>query len=306
MNPLLSIAPEVADALHQGKPVVALESTIISHGMPWPQNVETALAVEAAVREQGAIPATIALRKGACMVGLSTGEIEELGKAKNVWKVSIRDMGYVLSTGSYGATTVAATLRIAAMAGIRVFVTGGIGGVHRGAESSMDISADLTELARTPAAVVSAGVKSILDIGRTLEYLETLGVPVVTYKQDAFPSFYSQESGYASPLRLDTVEEIAALLHSHWQLELPSAVLVANPLPAAQALDTGIMEQHITEALAAAAAAGIRGKEVTPFLLQYIATHTKGESLEANMALIRHNATFGAQLAVAYAAASKN
>lgn len=303
MNSLLTIDPEVAAALQQGKPVVALESTIISHGMPWPQNVETALAVETAVRNQGAVPATIALSHGRCRVGLSATEIEQFGKAADVWKVSLRDMGFVLSSGGYGATTVAATMRIAAMAGIRVFVTGGIGGVHRGAEHSMDISADLTELSRTPVAVVSAGVKSILDIGRTLEYLETLGVPVVTYAQDAFPSFYCRESGYSTPLRLDTVEQMAALLHNHWQLELPSAVLIANPLPAAEALDAATMEHHINEALQAAAAAGIKGKEVTPFLLQYIATHTKGESLEANIALIRHNAAFGARLAVAYAAA---
>ena len=213
-HPLLTILPEVAEALRTGRPVVALESTIISHGMPYPKNVETALSVEAMVRSKGAIPATIAIMDGKCYVGLTEEQVTFFGQAKGVWKVSLRDIPYVLSKNLYGATTVAATMRIADMAGIKIFVTGGTGGVHRGAASSMDISADLTEMTQTSVAVVSAGVKSILDIELTLEYLETKGIPVVTYGQDAFPSFYSSKSGYTSPLRLDTPEEIAALLHT--------------------------------------------------------------------------------------------
>ncbi|HSN60764.1 MAG TPA: pseudouridine-5'-phosphate glycosidase, partial [Ferruginibacter sp.] len=233
MAPFLNISEAVKDALQQGKPVVALESTIISHGMPWPKNVDTALAVEAAVAQNGAVPATIAIFKGQCHVGLNKEQIEYFGKASNVWKVSIRDIPYVLGQHLYGATTVAATMHIAAMAGIKIFVTGGIGGVHRGAAQSMDISADLTEMAQTSVAVVSAGVKSILDIGLTLEYLETKGIPVVTIGQDEFPGFYTANSGYASPLRLDTAIEIAAMLNIKWQMNLPGAVLIANPVPAA-------------------------------------------------------------------------
>ena len=217
MNQYLSILPAVQEALQTGQAVVALESTIISHGMPYPQNVETALRVEAAVRAQGAIPATIAIMDGRCYVGLTAAQIELFGKTTGIWKVSLRDMPYVITKQLFGATTVAATMRIASMAGIRVFVTGGIGGVHRGAETSMDVSADLTEMGQTNVAVVSAGVKSILDIGLTLEYLETLGIPVVTVGQDAFPSFYSRESGYASPLRIDEPAEIAALLDAKWK-----------------------------------------------------------------------------------------
>jgi pseudouridine-5'-phosphate glycosidase len=262
--------------------------------------VETALAVEQVVRDNGAVPATIAIFDGKCHVGLSAAQVEYFGKAKDVWKVSLRDMPYVISKNLYGATTVAATMRIAAMAGISIFVTGGIGGVHRGAETSMDISADLTEMAQTSVAVVSAGVKSILDIGLTLEYLETKGIPVVTYGQDEFPSFYSRKSGFRSPLRLDTAKEIAALLHTKWQLGLSGAALIANPVPEKFEIASGEMEGHIQQALAAAKEKNITGKEVTPFLLQYIATHTKGESLEANIALIKHNAKVGAEIAVAY------
>jgi pseudouridylate synthase len=301
MQPFLHILPEVLQALQQGQPVVALESTIISHGMPYPKNVETALAVEQAVRDNGAIPATIAIIGGKCHVGLSAAEIEIFGREKNVWKVSLRDMPYVLSKNLYGATTVAATMRIAALAGIKVFVTGGTGGVHRGAASSMDISADLTEMAQTSVAVVSAGVKSILDIELTLEYLETKGIPVVTLGQDEFPSFYSSKSGYASPLRLDTAEEIAEMLHIKWKMGINGSVLVANPLPAAQEIPRDEMEMHIQKALAAAEARQVKGKEVTPFLLQYLAEHTHGESLQSNIALILHNAKVGAAIAAAYA-----
>lgn len=297
---LLNILPEVAQALAEGKPVVALESTIISHGMPYPKNVETALAVEKTVRDNGAIPATIAIMNGKCHVGLSADELEYFGKAKDVWKLSLRDMPYVISQNLFGATTVAATMRIASMAGIKVFVTGGIGGVHRGAENTMDISADLTEMAQTSVAIVSAGVKSILDIGLTLEYLETKGIPVVTYGQDEFPSFYSSKSGYASPLRLDSTKEIAQLLKVKWQLGLNGSVLIANPLPPAQEVPSAIIDVHIQAALDAAAQQNIKGKDVTPFLLQHIAGHTRGESLEANIALILNNAKVGSEIAVEY------
>ena len=299
MNKYLNIHPEVQDALNTGKAIVALESTIISHGMPYPKNVATAIAVEQTVRENGAIPATIAIFDGKCHVGLTPEQLEFFGKERNVWKVSLRDMPYVISQNLYGATTVAATMRIASMAGIRLFVTGGIGGVHRGGENSLDISADLTEMSQTSVAVVSAGVKSILDIGLTVEYLETKGIPVVTIGQDIFPSFYSRSSGYRSPLRLDTPEAIASLLNTKWELGLKGTVLIANPVPSNQEIATDEMEVHIQKALEAAAIQNIKGKEVTPFLLKYIADHTKGESLEANIALIKHNAGEGAKIAVA-------
>jgi len=302
MNSFLEITAEVKDALATNKPLVALESTIISHGMPYPKNIETALAVEDVVRKNGAVPATIAIFAGKCHIGLTHEQLEYFGKANDVWKVSLRDMPYVITKNLYGATTVAATMRIASMAGIKIFVTGGIGGVHRGAEINMDISADLTEMAQTSVAVVSAGVKSILDIGLTLEYLETKGIPVVTIGQDEFPSFYSRKSGFLSPLRLDTAKEIAALLDSKWKLGLNGAVLVANPVPAAYEIAAAEMEVHIVQALSAAKVANVSGKNVTPFLLQYIADHTKGESLETNIALIKHNAKAGAELAKAYQA----
>jgi len=301
MSPLIEIHPEVQDALANNKPIVALESTIIAHGMPWPKNVATALAVEDMVRKNGATPATIAILDGKCYVGLTNQQIEYLGKAPGVWKVSLRDMPFVLSKQLNGATTVAATMRIASMAGIKIFVTGGIGGVHRGATSTMDISADLTEMGQTSVAVISAGVKSILDIELTLEYLETKGIPVVTIGQAEFPCFYSAKSGYPSPLRLDSPVEIAALLHAKWSLGLEGAVLIANPVPFGQEVDRAVMELHIQQALAAAAQQNIRGKELTPFLLQYIATHTAGESLETNIALILNNAKVGAGIAVAFA-----
>jgi len=302
MHSFLHIHPEVAAALANGKPVVALESTIISHGMPFPQNVVTAKAVEQAVRDNGAIPATIAIFDGKCYVGLTAEQLDFFGQAKDVWKVSLRDMPYVISQNLYGATTVAATMRIAAMAGIKVFVTGGIGGVHRGAEKTMDISADLTEMANTSVAVVSAGVKSILDIGLTLEYLETKGIPVVTFGQDEFPSFYSRSSGYTSPLRLDDTTAIAQLLDTKWKLGLNGTVLIANPVPGNQEVAADVIEGHILAALADADVQQIKGKAVTPFLLQHIAAHTQGESLDANIALIINNAKLGAGIAVAYSA----
>jgi len=305
MNSFLEIHPEIQSALAEGKPVVALESTIISHGMPYPKNVETALAVEDVVRENGAIPATIAIMNGKCYVGLNKEQVELFGKEKNAWKVSLRDMPYVISKKLYGATTVAATMRIASMAGIKIFVTGGIGGVHRGAETSMDISADLTEMENTSVAVVSAGIKSILDIGLTLEYLETKGIPVITYGQDAFPSFYSSKSEFNTPLRCDSAEEIAAVLETKWKLGLQGSVLIANPVPAAYEVPAAKMEGYIQQALKAAEQENIKGKEVTPFILQYIANHTQGESLDANIALIKHNAAIGAGIAVAFANIAK-
>ena len=301
MHSFLEIHPEVQSALADGKPVVALESTIISHGMPYPQNLKTAIEVENIVRSNGAVPATIAIFNGKCYAGLTKDQLEYFASPKDVWKVSLRDMPYVISKKLPGATTVAATMRIASMAGIKIFVTGGIGGVHRNANETMDVSADLTEMEQTSVAVVSAGIKSILDIGLTLEYLETKGIPVVTIGQDEFPSFYSRKSGFSSPLRLDNVDEIANMLNAKWQIGLNGSALIANPLPADQEIVAEEMEVHIQKALNAAKEKRISGKEVTPFLLQYISEHTKGESLEANIALIKNNARLGAELAVAYA-----
>ncbi len=301
MHSFLEIDPEVKQALEKGKPVVALESTIISHGMPFPQNLETAIEVERIVRDNGAVPATIAIFDGKCHAGLNKEQLEHFASAKDVWKVSLRDIPYVIIKKLYGATTVAATMRIAAMAGIKIFVTGGIGGVHRNASETMDISADLTEMEQTPVAVVSAGIKSILDIGLTLEYLETKGIPVITFGQVEFPSFYSSKSGFNSPLRSDNVEEIAAMINTKWQLGLNGAVLIANPVPAMQEMPSNEIEAHIQQALRVAKENNISGKDVTPFLLKYIADHTRGESLEANIALIKNNAMLGAELAVAYA-----
>ena len=300
MQSFLEIHSEVRNALAEGKPVVALESTIIAHGMPYPENLHTAIDVEEIVRINGAIPATIAIFNGKCYAGLTREQLAYFASAKDVWKVSLRDMPYVISKNLYGATTVAATMRIASMAGIKVFVTGGIGGVHRDVNKSMDISADLTEMEQTSVAIVSAGIKSILDIGLTLEYLETKGIPVVTIGQDEFPSFYSRKSGFTSPLRLDSLDEVAAMLHTKWQMGLNGAVLIANPLPEDEEISFEEMEVHIQKALHAAKEKKIAGKEVTPFLLKYIADHTKGESLEANIALIKYNAKAGAALAVAY------
>lgn len=297
MNNYLKIHPEVAEAIRNNKAVVALESTIISHGMPYPQNVATARAVENIIREQGAIPATIAILDGQCCVGLTDEQLEELGQAKGVWKVSLRDMPYVIAKNIAGATTVAATMRIASMAGIKVFVTGGIGGVHREAQQTMDISADLTEMSNTNVAIVSAGVKSILDIGLTLEYLETLGVPVITYSQKEFPSFYSRESGYSSPLSSNSEEEIAGILKAKWDLKINGSVLIANPVPADMEIPFSKIEVFIQKALAEAKENNIAGKETTPFLLKRIAELTGGDSLATNIALIKNNALLGAKVA---------
>ena len=301
MNNYLNIHPEVAAALKNNQPVVALESTIISHGMPYPQNVTTARAVENIIREQGAIPATIAILNGKCCVGLNEEQLEYLGQAKDVWKVSMRDMPYVIANKLAGATTVAATMRIAALTGIKVFVTGGIGGVHREAQQTMDISADLTEMSNTNVAIVSAGVKSILDIGLTLEYLETLGVPVITYSQKEFPSFYSRESGYTSPLSSDSEEEIAGILKAKWDLQINGSVLIANPVPKEMEIPFAEIEKTILKALGEAKSAGINGKETTPFLLKRISEITGGNSLATNIALIKNNALLGAKVAICLA-----
>jgi len=300
MQNFLEIQPEIKSALAERRPVVALESTIISHGMPYPQNLATTFEVERIVRENGAIPATIAIINGKCYAGLTNEQLEYFAKAKDVGKVSLRDIPHVISKKLYGATTVAATMRIASMVGIKIFATGGIGGVHRNASETMDISADLTEMEQTSVAVVSAGIKSILDIGLTLEYLETKGIPVVTIGQDEFPGFYAVKSGFNSPLRLDRVDEIAAMIKTKWQLGISGAVLIANPVPSGQGIDPYEMEIHIEKALKEADKKKIAGKEVTPFLLKHIADHTGGESLDANIALIKNNAKLGAELAVAY------
>lgn len=296
----LNIHPEITNALSEGKPVVSLESTIIAHGMPYPKNIETALEVENIIRENGCVPATIAILNGKLCVGLNTAQLEIVGNSKDVWKVSLRDMPFVLSKKITGATTVASTIRIASLAGIKIFVTGGIGGVHREAENTMDISADLIEMAQTNMAVISAGVKSILDIGLTLEYLETQGIPVVTFGQDELPGFYSRESGFKSPLRLDDATAIAEMLHIKWEIGLNGSVLIANPIPQAFEIPFTKMESYINESLEEAKKKNIYGKNLTPFLLKTISEKTSGESLEANIALVKNNAILGAQIARKY------
>jgi pseudouridine-5'-phosphate glycosidase len=297
----IRVTDEVADALAEGRPVVALESTIISHGMPYPRNVEMAREVEGIVRAGGAVPATIAVLDGVPRVGLSADDLELLGSDPGVVKVSVRDLPYVIARGLHGATTVAATMRLASLAGIRVFVTGGLGGVHRGAAQSFDVSADLTELGQTSVAVVSAGVKSILDIGLTLETLETLGVPVLVNRADEFPSFYSRSSGFAAPMRVDGPAETAAVLRAKWSLGLPGGVVIANPIPAEDEIPAGEIGGIIDQALADADRVGATGKDITPYLLGRIVEITGGASLTANIALVKHNARFGAAVAVAYA-----
>ena len=298
----LDIAPEVRLALEQGRPVVALESTIISHGMPYPQNVATALRVEAEVRDSGALPATIAVMDGRLTAGLSAAQIEALGRAgPAVAKVSRRDLPFVVSAGQTGATTVAATMIIAAMAGIRVFATGGIGGVHRGAAHTFDISADLQELARTPVAVVCAGAKSILDLGLTLEYLETHGVPVVGYRTAQLPAFFTQDSGFAVDYRLDAASDIARLLQIKWAMGLGGGVVIANPIPEAHAMPRAVIDAAIAQALSDAQAQGISGKQTTPFLLERVNALTGGNSLAANIELVLNHARLASAVAVALA-----
>ena len=304
MHAFLQFSPEVQAARAAGKPVVALESTIISHGMPYPQNVQTAREVEQVIRAAGAVPATIALIDGRICVGLADDQLERLGNAQDALKVSRRDLAYVLAEKKLGATTVAATMICAALAGIEVFVTGGIGGVHRGAGTSFDISADLQELARTNVAVVCAGVKSILDIGLTLEYLETHGVPVVSVGQPGFPAFFTRESGFNADFQLDTPEQQARFIRTKWQLGLAGGVVVSNPVPAESALRNEEIDGIIEEALVDADAQGVKGKAVTPFLLARIKDLTGGRSLATNIALVKHNALVGARLAVALHAAA--
>jgi len=299
MQAFLQFSPEVQAARTAGKPVVALESTIISHGMPYPQNVQTAREVEQLIRDAGAVPATIALIGGKICIGLSDQQLELLGQSKDALKVSRRDLAYVLATGKLGATTVAATMICAKLAGIEVFVTGGIGGVHRGAETSFDISADLQELAQTGVAVVCAGVKSILDIGLTLEYLETHGVPVVSVGQAAFPAFFTRDSGFTADFQLDTAEEQARFIRTKWQLGLQGGVVLSNPVPQDAAMESDEIGAIIAQALDEAEAQGVKGKAVTPFLLARIKELTGGRSLATNIALVKHNALVGAQLAVA-------
>ena len=303
MNEYLDVSAELKEALSVGRPIVALESTIISHGMPYPRNAETALAVEREVRAAGAIPATMAIIGGRLKAGLSADEIALLAEAGHrVAKVSRRDIPRIVAARENGATTVAGTMILAAMAGIRLFATGGIGGVHRGSERSMDVSADLDELARTNVAVVCAGVKSILDIPKTLEYLETKGVPVVVYGSDEFPAFYTSHSGLPSELRMDSPEHIAAMLQAKWLLGLSGGAVIANPIPVDREMDAGIINNAINQALEESIIQGIRGKHVTPFLLAKVKDLTGGDSLESNIALVMSNARLAAAIAAAYAA----
>ena len=301
-HPLLTLTDEVADALRDGGPVVALESTIISHGMPYPQNVAMATEVEEIIRASGAVPATIAVLDGRPRIGLTADDLELLASDEHVAKVSVRDLPFVVARRTHGATTVAATMRLAALAGIRVFVTGGLGGVHRGAQQSFDESADLTELGTTDVAVVSAGVKSILDIGLTLERLETLGVPVLAYGSDEFPSFYSRSSGHPAPLRVDSPAEVAAVMAAKWALGIAGGVVVANPIPEADEIPADQIGGIIEQALADMTARNIHGKDATPYLLGRIVEITGGASLTANIALVRANARLGSAIAQAYAA----
>jgi pseudouridine-5'-phosphate glycosidase len=299
MHQYLLFSPEVAAARTAGKPIVALESTIISHGMPYPQNVETARAVEQVIRDAGAVPATIAIMGGKICVGLADAQLEMLGASADAMKVSRRDLPYVLAQGKLGATTVAATMICAQLAGIEVFVTGGIGGVHRGASTSFDISADLQELAHTSVAVVCAGVKSILDIGLTLEYLETYGVPVVSVGQDGFPAFFTRESGFKADFRIDSPVELASFIRTKWELGLQGGVIVANPVPQESAMPKEEIDRITAQALLESGQQGVSGKAITPFLLARIKELTRGRSLATNIALVKHNALAGARLAVA-------
>jgi pseudouridine-5'-phosphate glycosidase len=299
-HPMLRFTDEVGEALAAGRPVVALESTIISHGMPYPDNVAMAREVEQVIRGHDVTPATIAVLDGVPRIGLDDAGLELLGSHDAVRKVSIRDLPYVVSRGEHGATTVAATMRLAALAGIRVFTTGGLGGVHRGAGATFDVSADLTELSLTPVTVISAGVKSILDIGLTLERLETLGVPVLGYGTDEFPAFYTRSSGYAVPLRVDTPEEVAGQMRAKDALGIAGGISVANPIPPDDEIPREQIDGIIEQALGDLARLGITGKDITPYLLGRIVEITGGASLTANIALVRNNAHLGARIASAF------
>ena len=297
-NDFLCVSPEVADAIATGRPVVALESTIISHGMPYPQNVETALRVEQTIPDNGAVPATIAIIGGKLKAGLSREEIEHLGrKGLEVTKASRRDLPVLIARGADGATTVATTMIIAAMAGIKVFATGGIGGVHRGAETTMDISADLEELAQTPVMVVCAGAKSILDLGLTLEYLETKGVPVIGFGTDELPAFYTRKSGFGVDYRIDTEQELAYVFNAKLKMGLKGGMLVTNPIPECYSMNPDYINKVIDEAVKEAETLGIHGKALTPFLLAKVAEKTDGESLASNIQLVLNNAALAARTA---------
>ncbi len=297
MKDVLVFSEEVAKAIKEKRPIVALESTIISHGMPYPQNVQTAKEVEELIRENGAVPATIAILDGKIKIGLNDEELEFLGTSKEIEKVSRRDLPYIVAMKKHGATTVAATMICAHMAGIQVFATGGIGGVHRGAEQTMDISADLQELAQTNVAVVCAGAKSILDLGLTLEYLETHGVPVIGYGTETLPAFYSRTSPFKVDYRLDTPEDIAAFIQTKWGLGLNGGLVIANPVPQEKELEESYINSMIEAALKEAEEKRITGKAVTPFLLDKVKTLTGGKSLEANIALVKNNAVLAAKIA---------
>jgi pseudouridine-5'-phosphate glycosidase len=305
MNSHLKVSADVAAAQKRGQPVVALESTIIAHGMPFPENLAMAEKVEHIIRDQGATPATIAVIGGALQVGLAPAELERFASTgKDIMKVSTRDLPFVVARGLDGATTVASTMRIAAMAGIAVFATGGIGGAHRGVERTFDISADLPEFAESNVAVVTTGAKAILDLAVTLEILETLGVPVVGYGTDEFPAFYSRSSGHPLSLRCDQPEQVAALMRAKWGLGMKGGLVIANPIPAAFEIAADAIAPAITSAVAEAQSRGITGKKVTPFLLARLAEVTGGRSLRANIALVNHNARVAADIAVAYARAA--
>ena len=298
MNKYLDISPEVQKALAEGKPVVALESTIISHGMPYPKNVETAMLVEKTIRDNGSVPATIAIIGGRLKAGLSPEEIEYLGKSgRKVAKVSRRDLAAIVARGADGATTVTTTMIIAHMAGIKVFATGGIGGVHRGAETTMDISADLEELASTPVMVVCAGAKSILDLGLTLEYLETKGVPVIGYGTDELPAFYTRRSGFGVDYRVDTPAQLAAMFKAQQELGMKGGMLVTNPIPEQYAMDKEVIDAAINQAVKESKEQGIHGKETTPFLLARVVELTGGDSLESNIQLVLNNAIVASKTA---------
>ena len=304
MNKYLDISPEVRKALDEGRPVVALESTIISHGMPYPRNVETALMVEQTIRDNGAVPATIAVIGGRLKAGLSPEEIEYLGKTgRGIAKASRRDLPALVARGADGATTVTTTMIIAHMAGIGIFATGGIGGVHRGAETTMDISADLEELAQTPVMVVCAGAKSILDLGLTLEYLETKGVPVLGYGTDELPAFYTRKSGFGVDYRVDSPEQLAAMFRAQRELEFRGGMLVTNPIPEEYSMDKAVIDRAIEQALAECREQGVHGKETTPFLLARVVELTGGDSLESNIKLILNNARIAALTACELAGA---
>ncbi|MFN2340356.1 MAG: pseudouridine-5'-phosphate glycosidase [Halanaerobium sp.] len=298
----LEIKEEVKEALAAGKPVVALESTIIAHGMPYPQNIETALEIEEIIKDNGAVPATIGIINGKIKVGLTKEEVEFLGESDEVVKVSRRDLPVVLAEKRHGATTVAGTMIAADLAGIKIFVTGGVGGAHRGAETSFDISADLEELKKTSVAVIAAGAKSILDLGLTLEKLETFGVPVLGYQTEELPAFYSRHSGFNVDYKLESPEHTADILKAKWELGLEGGVLIANPVPEADEIEYAVINEKIEQALGEAEAKGINGKELTPFLLDRIKEITDGQSLETNISLVKNNAIVGARIAKAFAA----